>query len=167
MNKQQRLPVFRQREIQNCIMRNNIALLIADNDRASTEICFADGTNETIALPAETVLENWCLSYGSTLKGRIEAAALLTGCRTKLPVLIREEDTLLLFPMRSLKADGFNCWISDNLLAAAIPHERTETTLVFINGYQAKIPYDIRMVRRQQEVCRKYRDILAKRKMEY
>ena len=69
--------------------------------------------------------------------------------------------------MRSLKADGLNYWISDNLLAAAVPHGRTETTLVFINGYRRKIPYDIRMVRRQQEVCRKYRDILAERKMEY
>ncbi len=148
-------------------MRNDIALLIADNDRASTEICFTDESVRTVALPAEQVLENWCLSYGSTLKGRIEACAHLTKCSTKLPVLIREEDTLLLFPMRSLKADGLNYWISDNLLAAAVPHGRTETTLVFINGYRRKIPYDIRMVRRQQEVCRKYRDILAERKMEY
>ena len=148
-------------------MRNDIALLIADNDKASTEICFTDGTVKTIGLPAECVLENWCLSYGSTLKGRIDACARLTGCRKKLPVLIGEEETILLFPMRSLKADGLNYWISDSLLAAAIPHGRTATTLVFINGYRMKIPYDIRMVRRQQEVCRKYRDILAKRKMEF
>jgi hypothetical protein len=30
-----------------------------------------------------------------------------------------------------------------------------------MNGFQLEIPYDIRIIRRQQDICRKLRDVLA------
>ena len=144
-------------------MLKDIAALRADNDRVYTDVFYTDGSSERLYTLAETVLEDWCVSFGSTLRGRVEAVRHLCNAKTKIPVLIRESDTLLFFPMRSINADGENYWINDNLLGAALPEGRNLSHLVFMNGYRLTIPYDIRIIRRQREVCRKCRDALAER----
>lgn len=149
------------------VMLNDIAVLRADNDRVYTFVYYLDGHSERLDLLAESVLEEWCESYGSTLRGRTEAVRKLCGAKTKIPVLVRESDALIFFPVRSISADGENYWINDNLLAAVLPEGRTKSHLVFLNGLKLTIPYDVRIVRRQRDVCRRCRDALAERQREY
>ena len=142
-------------------MLKDIAVIHTDNENASCELLYLDGSRELLAEPAESLFNRWCLSYGSTLEGRTDAVRRLTGIRTKAPLLIRERDVLLFFPLRSLYTEGENYWINDNQLAAVLPERRTSAHLVFMNGFQLEIPYDIRIIRRQQDICRKLRDVLA------
>ncbi len=142
-------------------MLKDIAVVHTDQERCTCDLLYLDGTVRQLSEPAESLFSRWCISYGSTLEGRIDAVRRLTGVRTKPPLLIRERDVLLFFPMRSLHTTGENYWINDNQLAAVLPERRSSAHLIFLNGFQAQIPYDIRMIRRQQEICRTIRDMLA------
>lgn len=143
-------------------MLKDIAVIHTDNENSTCELLYLDGSAEHIAESAESLFDRWCVSYGSTLDGRMEAVRRMTGKRTKVPLLIRERDVLLFFPLRSLYTEGENYWINDNQLAAVLPERRTAAHLIFMNGFKAEVPYDIRIIRRQQEICRKLRDSLAK-----
>lgn len=142
-------------------MLKDIAVIHTDNENGTCELLYLDGSSERIAESADSLFNRWCVSYGSTLEGRMNAVRRLAGIRTKAPLLIRERDVLLFFPLRSLYTEGENYWINDNQLAAVLPERRTSSHLIFMNGFQLEIPYDIRIIRRQQEICRNVRDLLA------
>ena len=143
------------------IMLKDIAALHTDSESGVTEILYADGTSQRVSEPAEVLFDRWCTAFGSTMKGRFEAVRKLTGVRTKLPLLIRETDVLLFYPIRSMYSKEDNYWINDNLTAAVLPERRTAVHLIFLNGFQMEVPCDVRIIRRQQEICRKIRNLLA------
>ena len=143
------------------IMLKDIAALHTDNENGTAEILYTDGTVEQVNEPADALFRRWCTAYGSTMRGRFDAVRTLTGIRTKLPLLVREQDMLLFFPVRSIYSEGENFWINDNLIAAVLPEHRSAVHLLFMNGFQLTVPCDIRIIRRQQEICRRIRDLIA------
>ncbi len=135
--------------------------LIEKASSAITVLTMLDGTEEKLEGKAENLLDLFCKKNGSSLKGRIDAAKYLVQAKTKFPVLIRERDYLIFFPLMGYETSQRNHWVNDSALVMITGIGREETELLFHTGLRLVIPYDIRMVRRQRELCERYRNALS------
>jgi len=52
--------------------------------------------------PKNIIREN-CLEYGSTLEGRKEHSRVLTNSRSKLPIIVKEDEKMIIFPIKSMR----------------------------------------------------------------
>ena len=81
---------------------------------------------------AYKVMDDSCKYYGSSYKGRIEAAKELLNCSYKLPILVEESSVLIFFPIKSSLLDDC-CWINLNGISN-IEKIDNKSKITFKNG---------------------------------
>ena len=138
----------------------HLALIRSVNASFCSELVYLDGQKEIIRRQTPDLLEDWCTACGSSLQGRVDGIKKLIGVKRKFPVLIRESDRLILFPLRGASYPDENYWINDSNLVHAEPIGRTAANLVFVSGLKLTIPFDCRIIRHQRDVCQIYRSAL-------
>lgn len=60
---------------------------------------------------AYEIMDDSCKYYGSTYKGRLNAAKKILDCSYKVPILVEESKNLIFFPTKSSLEDDC-CWIN-------------------------------------------------------
>ena len=144
------------------LQKTEEAALIEKRSASSVSVVFLDGREEQLACNAEEMLNELCLRNGSSLKGRFEAVKYLADAKTKFPVLIRERDCLIFFPILGYDSSPVNYWINDSALILFNPIGREATELLFSSGLSLTIPYDSRMIKRQRILCERFRNMLVR-----
>ena len=122
-----------------------------------TELVLGDGSVVYDPRKPSVILNEWCLTYGSSMNGRIDAVRHLCGVKRKFPILLSERMNLIFFPMRA-KDEG--PWINASMLVSWKGIHREATELFFLSGIHLTIPYDSRMVKRQMTLCEQFQAIL-------
>jgi len=134
-------------------------------DTNDTEIFLENGEIRTEDGKPEKLINRWCLSCGSSMQGRLEAARYLADIRSKVPVFLSELSSTVLFPLFSSRSTGDNWWINDHMLIWMKAEERQAVNLIFADGTRIRLPYDIRILKRQRENCEKIRRALRMQKL--
>ena len=110
---------------------------------------------------AYKVMDDSCKYYGSSYKGRLEAAKVLLNCSYKLPILVEESSVLIFFPIKSSLLDDC-CWINLNGICN-IEKVDNKSQITFKNG--KKIIFDISKLSLENQIYRstKLESIIFKR----
>ena len=110
---------------------------------------------------AYKVMDDSCKYYGSSYKGRIEAAKELLNCSYKLPIIVEESSVLIFFPIKSSLLDDC-CWINLNSIKN-IEKVDNKTKIVFKNGKEEI--FDISKLSLENQIYRssKLESIIFKR----
>lgn len=64
---------------------------------------------------AYSIMDESCNYYGSTYKGRLNAAKKILNCAYKLPILVEESQNIIFFPTKSSLEEDC-CWINFNYI---------------------------------------------------
>ncbi len=114
-----------------------------------------------IAKNAYEVMDESCMYYGSSYKGRLEAAKQLLKCSYKLPIIVEESNALVFFPTKSSLLKDC-CWININSIEN-IRKINNKTEITFKNG--KKMVFDISKLSLENQIYRstKLESILFKR----
>ena len=80
---------------------------------------------------AYKVMDESCIFYGSTYKGRLAAAKKILECSYKLPILVEESQNIIFFPTKSSLEEDC-CWINFNYVKNVIKNDK-KCTINFIN----------------------------------
>ena len=115
----------------------------------------------TIDNDAYKVMDESCKYYGSSYKGRLEAAKVLLDCSYKLPILVEESSVLIFFPIKSSLLDDC-CWINLNSIYN-IEKVDNKSQITFKNG--KKMIFDISKLSLENQIYRstKLESIIFKR----
>lgn len=110
---------------------------------------------------AYKVMDESCKYYGSSYKGRLEAAKVLLDCSYKLPILVEESSVLIFFPIKSSLLDDC-CWINLNSIKY-IEKVDNKSQITFKNG--KKMIFDISKLSLENQIYRstKLESIIFKR----
>ncbi len=81
---------------------------------------------------AYNIMDESCKYYGSSYKGRINAAKTILNCSYKLPVLVEESSCLIFFPIKSSLLDDC-CWINLNSIKK-IEKVNNKSKIIFVNN---------------------------------
>ena len=114
-----------------------------------------------VSKEAYEVMDENCKYYGSSYKGRMEAAKELLKCSYKLPIIVEESNGLIFFPIKSTFLKDC-CWINLNSIKNIEKvHDKTEIT--FKND--KKIVFDISKLSLENQIYRssKLESIIFKR----
>ena len=119
------------------------------------------GSNYLIDNDAYKIMDESCKYYGSSYKGRIEAAKTLLNCSYKLPILVEESSVLIFFPIKSSLLDDC-CWINLNSIDN-IEKVGNNTQITFKNG--EKVTFNISRLSLENQIYRstKLESIIFKR----
>lgn len=102
---------------------------------------------------AYSIMDDSCKYYGSTYKGRLNAAKKILECSYKLPILVEESQNIIFFPTKSSLEEDC-CWINFNYIKA-IEKEENSTIVTFVNGSRKK--FDISKLSIQNQISRSTR----------
>ena len=102
---------------------------------------------------AYKVMDESCKYYGSSYKGRLEAAKILLNCSYKLPILVEESSVLIFFPIKSSLLDDC-CWINLNSIYN-IEKVDNKSQITFKNG--KKMIFDISKLSLENQIYRSTR----------
>lgn len=110
---------------------------------------------------AYKVMDDSCKYYGSSYKGRIEAAKELLNCSYKLPIIVEESSVLIFFPIKSSLLDDC-CWINLNSISN-IEKVDNKSKITFKNGKE--IILDVSKLSLENQIYRstKLESIIYKR----
>ena len=78
---------------------NEDTYAIISDDIGKTKI-IEKNSDYIINNDAYKVMDESCKYYGSSYKGRLEAAKILLNCSYKLPILVEESSVLIFFPIK-------------------------------------------------------------------
>ena len=79
-----------------------------------------------------SIMDESCMFYGSTYKGRLAAAKNILNCAYKLPILVEESSNIIFFPTKSSLEDDC-CWINFSYIRE-IKKNNNECIIKFNNG---------------------------------
>ena len=99
---------------------------------------------------AYNVMDESCKYYGSSYKGRLEAAKILLNCSYKLPILVEESSVLIFFPIKSSLLDDC-CWINLNSIQN-IEKIGNKSRITFKNG--KKMIFDVSKLSLENQIYR-------------
>ena len=71
---------------------------------------------------AYSIMDESCIFYGSTYKGRLSAAKSILNCAYKLPILVEETKKIIFFPTKS-SLENDCCWINFSYVKNIIKNE--------------------------------------------
>ena len=110
---------------------------------------------------AYKIMDESCKYYGSSYKGRLEAAKSLLNCSYKLPIIVEESSVLIFFPIKSSLLDDC-CWINLNSIQN-IEKVDNKSQITFKNG--KKVIFDISKLSLENQIYRstKLESIIFKR----
>lgn len=81
------------------------------------------------------ILNDSCISYGSSLNGRLKGSKYALKSKYKLPIIISEKEKLVFFP---IKEAGQEIWINFDMIKDVI-RKKDDSLVVFKNGYKKEI----------------------------
>lgn len=99
---------------------------------------------------AYKVMDESCKYYGSSYKGRLEAAKTLLDCSYKLPILVEESSVLIFFPIKSSLLEDC-CWINLNSIEN-IEKVNNKSKITFKNGKE--MIFDISKLSLENQIYR-------------
>ena len=102
---------------------------------------------------AYKVMDDSCKYYGSSYKGRLEAAKKILDCSYKLPILVEESSALIFFPIKSSLLEDC-CWININSIEN-IEKVDNKTKITFKNNQE--IVFDISKLSLENQIYRSSR----------
>ena len=139
---------------------NEETYAIISKDIGKTEI-IEKSNDYIIDNDAYKVMDESCKYYGSSYKGRLEAAKILLNCSYKLPILVEESSVLIFFPIKSSLLDDC-CWINLNSIYN-IEKVDNKSQITFKNG--KKMIFDISKLSLENQIYRstKLESIIFKR----
>ena len=139
---------------------NEETYAIISSDIGKTQVIEKDN-DYIINNDAYKVMDESCKYYGSSYKGRLEAAKTLLNCSYKLPILVEESSVLIFFPIKSSLLDDC-CWINLNSIYN-IEKVDNKTQITFKNG--KKMVFDISKLSLENQIYRstKLESIIFKR----
>ena len=80
---------------------------------------------------AYNIMDDSCKYYGSSYKGRLNAAKEILNCSYKLPILVEESNTIIFFPTKSSLED--DCWWI-NFNAVEKVEKTQDDVLLYLNN---------------------------------
>lgn len=139
---------------------NEETYAIISKDIGKTTVIEKDN-DYTIDNDAYKVMDESCKYYGSSYKGRLEAAKVLLDCSYKLPILVEESSVLIFFPIKSSLLDDC-CWINLNSINS-VEKIGNKSQITFKNG--KKMVFDISKLSLDNQIYRstKLESIIFKR----
>ena len=139
---------------------NEETYAIISKDIGKTEI-IEKSNDYIIDNDAYKVMDESCKYYGSSYKGRLEAAKVLLNCSYKLPILVEESSVLIFFPIKSSLLDDC-CWINLNSIYN-IEKVDNKSQITIKNG--KKMIFDISKLSLENQIYRstKLESIIFKR----
>ena len=81
---------------------------------------------------AYEIMDESCKYYGSTYKGRLNAAKEILDCSYKIPILVEESKNLIFFPTKSSLEEDC-CWINFNSIKS-INKNNNKSDIIFNNN---------------------------------
>ena len=124
-----------------------------------TKLLLKDGTAAYTDREPVSLLNEWCLLFGSTIQGRIDAYKAVTGHKQKCPVLLSSASRMCVYPLYGADNED-NIWLVYNQILK-VSGNNTHTEIQFISGPVMQIGCDVRIPRKQMQRCREYLDLLS------
>ena len=144
------------------LTKNNY--LILKQDKKSTILIDSDGMASEVDKKPYELIDEMCIYYGSSLKGRIEAINQTLSIKQKAPVLISEVLEIIYFPTLSYKHKDCE-WINYNQILHVKSAGLNKTKIEFISGYAYEIDINSRIIKNQIKRCEEYLNILRNHKL--
>lgn len=110
-------------------------------------------TKEEIIFPyySYRIIELCCMKYATTIKGRIDfAKRILKGAR-KIPILVRDKDCLLFFPVYGTRKKDI--WVNYNSIKKIKENEKG-SKILFYNDEILCLDVHITTLRKQMRRCK-------------
>lgn len=114
---------------------NSKTLALLEIDDLTTKIYEVDNSF-LVHLKLADILEESCLYYGSSFKGRRMATQYLVGVSYRQPIMVREKDCLIFFPTSNLNENKL--WISYQLVEDYYVKKKL-LVITFKNGFNLNI----------------------------
>lgn len=81
------------------------------------------------------ILEDSCSFYGCSYQGRKIGSKTLLNENYKLPIILKENKMLIIFPLNSLRSNN-NIWITYSNIKNYYKLSKSKVLVEFLNGYQ-------------------------------
>lgn len=105
------------------------------------------------------LINSWCLQYGSSYEGRKSACQKFCGIHQKVPILLSEKTKDILFPLSDIRKDGC-IWLNQRAILS-VKRKQGKVYLMFEDGTSITMDKDIRVIKRQQAICKKFINSLS------
>lgn len=115
-----------------------------------------------ICCDAYKVMDESCKYYGSSYKGRLNAAKEILDCSYKLPILVEESTSLIFFPIKSSLADDC-CWINLNSIKK-VEKNGKKSRIILNNGKILEVDVSKMSIDNQIYRSTRFESIITKRK---
>ena len=137
-------------------------LAIVPNDEESS-LVLEDNDKYIVQNKPFQIMEDSCIYFGSSYKGRKEGSKAILGAEYKVPIVVEDTSNLIAFPTTSPYASDC-CWISLKRVYNIYKIDNYNTKIVFDNGEEITVPCSFRSVENQMSRAARLDLILKNRK---
>lgn len=137
-------------------------LAIVPNDEESS-LVLEDNDKYIVQNKPFQIMEDSCIYFGSSYKGRKEGSKAILGAEYKVPIVVEDTSNLIAFPTTSPYASDC-CWISLKRVYNIYKVDNYNTKIVFDNGEEITVPCSFRSVENQMSRASRLDLILKNRK---
>ena len=116
---------------------NEATQIIKPTGKMKSIVCEEDAEYE-ITCPSNKIIKYNCSFYGSSYTGRCEGTKVLTGIKTKYPVIIEESRKIIFFPTSSVRTKN-SIWLSFDHIKE-IHKNGKNSRVIFKNGRSINVP---------------------------
>jgi len=136
-------------------------LAIVPNEE-NNSLVYEDNERYIIYQKPYQIMEESCKYFGSTYKGRKDSAKSMLGAEYKVPIIVEDTNSLILFPTTSPTAE--DCvWISLKRVKNIEKVDSFNTRIIFDNDREIIVPSSFRSVENQLSRASRLDVILRKR----
>lgn len=126
---------------------NQGTLCLLKKDENTTEI-YELRNNYIIKKNINKIVNDSCISFGSSLKGRVEGTFKLTGIKYKAPIIISEYLSIIMLPTGSTR--GRICdWINLKYIEKIVETKDNKCIIHFSNGKKIKFNVSYFIIKNQ------------------
>ena len=117
-----------------------------------------------VDMEVSDIIKNSCLYFGSSLEGRKEGTKHLINCEMKVPIIVEDSQSLIIFPTYSYR-NNKNVWISYNNMLKYSKIDNEHTLLSFKQGNDITVDITYNIIDNQIIRCIKLEAALNKRRL--
>ncbi len=137
-------------------------LAIVPNDDESS-LVYEDNERYIVQNKPFQIMEDSCIYFGSSYKGRKEGSKAILGAEYKVPIIVEDTNNIIAFPTTSPYASDC-CWISLSRIYNIYKIDNFNTKIVFDNGEEIIVPCSFRSVENQMSRAARLDLIIKNRK---
>ena len=129
-----------------------------------SSIIYEKDCNFIVNETPNSIMDDSCRYYGSTIQGRQKGTTNLTGISYKAPIIVNEEGNIIFFPTSSPRLKKC-CWVSlNNIDSYYYDFEKNMCIIIFDN--KEKIEFDMSYCVLNNQILKSHRleSIINKRK---